>query len=144
MTTWPQPTRADHDAFCRREGWTRVRDSRGSTGTHHITYELALPDGQVLRTRVSHPPDQRDYGASMWSHILRDQLRVNEEEFWACVRTATMPDRGDVQAPAEALPAELAYLLVRRVGLAEHEVASLTRAQAIERLQQYWTSPPGQ
>ncbi len=80
----------------------------------------------------------------MWSHILRDQLRVNEEEFWACVRTATMPERGGVQAPAEALPAELAYLLVRRVGLAEHEVASLTRAQAIERLQQYWTSPPGQ
>ncbi len=142
VTNWPQPTRADHDTFCRREAWERVRDSRGSTGTHHVTYELTLPDGQVLRTRVSHPPDRTDYGASMWSHILRDQLRVSEEEFWACVRTGTTPNRGGVQVPDESLPTDLAYLLVRRVGLSEHEVARLTRAQAIERLHQYWSSPP--
>lgn len=72
--TWPAPTRADHDAFCRLEGWTPVRDALGRTGTHHITYELRLPDGQVLRTRVSHPPNRQTYGARLWAHILRDQL----------------------------------------------------------------------
>ncbi len=141
MTDWPQPTRADHDAFCRREGWLQVRSSRGSTGTHHVTYELPLPDGQVIRTRVPHPPDRTNDGAALWSHILRDQLRVTEQEFWSCVRTGAKPDRGGARLPAESLPAELAHLLVHRVGLSDEEVARLTREQAIECLQRYWSTP---
>lgn len=43
------------------------------------------PDGRVLRTRVSHPVDRTDYGKSLWSHILRDQLEVSEAQFWECV-----------------------------------------------------------
>ena len=117
-----------------------VRDSRGRTGTHHLTYELDLPDGRALRTRVSHPPDRTDYGPSIWSHILRDQLAVSEAEFWACVRTADKPDRGVPSAPAEALPGELVYLLIHRVGVAEEEVARLSREQAIERLNAYWSA----
>src|SRR3954469_23640834 len=97
--SWPRPTRQDHEEFCRTEGWRPVRDARGRTGTHHITYEFDLPDGRVLRTRISHPPDRSGYGAAIWSHILRDQLQVSEAEFWRCVRDGTGPDRG-----APALP----------------------------------------
>jgi hypothetical protein len=39
----------------------------GRTGTHHVTYELDLIDGGVLRTRISHPVDRSSYGRSMWS-----------------------------------------------------------------------------
>jgi len=136
--TWSQPTRQDHDKFCGIEGWTQVRDARGRAGTHHVTYELHLPDGRVRRTRISHPPDRTTYGSSLWSHILRDQLGVSEEEFWACVRDGIKPDRGVPEPPPEALPAELVRLLIARVGLAEPEVAAMSKAEAVERLNRYW------
>jgi hypothetical protein len=136
--TWPQPTRQDHDKFCGVEGWTQVRDARGRTGTHHVTYELHLPDGGVLRTRISHPPDRTTYGSSLWSHILRDQLCISAEEFWACVHDGIKPDRGGPAAPLEALPADLVHLLITRVGLAEREVAAMSKGDAVERLNRYW------
>jgi len=140
VSDWPTPTRADHAKFCETEGWGVVRDSRGGTGTHHLTYELDLPDGRTLRTRVSHPPDRTDYGPSIWIHILRDQLAVNEAEFWACVRGGERPDRGQPAAPPEAIPSELAHLLIHRVGVTEVEVATMSKEQAIERLNAYWSA----
>lgn len=137
--TWPQPTRQDHEKFCDIEGWTPVRDARGRTGTHHVTYELNLPDGRVLRTRISHPPDRSTYGTSLWSHILRDQLGVSEEAFWECVRNKVKPNRGMPEPPAQALPADLVRLLITRVGLDESDVAAMSKTQAIERLNRFWT-----
>ncbi len=139
MTTWPPPTRKDHEAFCRTEEWTQIRDARGRTGTHHVTYQLPLADGRILRTRISHPVDRTDYGRSMWGHILRDQLDVAEDAFWACVQDGVRPDRGGPpEAPAEALPAEMVYLLITKVGLDESSVAAMTKAEAAARLQQFW------
>jgi hypothetical protein len=63
---------------------------------------------------------------------------VSEVEFWACVRDGHVPDRGRPAIPADALPADLAYLLVKRVGLGETEVASMTRSEAVARLQAFW------
>ena len=140
MSDWPTPTRADHAKFCEKEGWRQIRDSRGRTGTHHLTYELDLADGRMLRARISHPPDRTDYGPSMWSHILRDQLAVSEAEFWACVRGADKPARGLPPRPSEGLPAELVYLLIHRVAISESEVASMSKELAIERLNAYWSA----
>jgi hypothetical protein len=136
---WPEATRADHERFCLAEGWGRVRDAKGRTGTHHVTYELSLPDGRVLRTRISHPPDRTAYGPSLWAHVLRDQLKVDQETFWACVREGRRPDRGVPAVPKEALPADLVHLLLTRVGLTEDEVRCLSKAEAIARLQEYLT-----
>jgi hypothetical protein len=136
--TWPEPTRTDHERFCLAEGWSRVRDARGRAGTHHVTYELTLHDGRVLRTRISHPPDRTAYGPSLWAHILRDQLQVDQEIFWACVRDGLRPDRGVPAVPENALPADLVHLLLTRVGLREGEVRLLSKADAIARIQQYW------
>ena len=116
-----------------------MRDARGRTGTHHITCELELPDGRALRTRVSHPPDRTTYGPMLWSHILGDQLDVDEATFWACVRDGVRPQRGVVpSSPANGIPADVAALLLHRVGLTEAEVRALTRQEAVERLKQYW------
>lgn len=137
--SFPQPTRRDHDKFCRTEGWREAHNARGGTVRHHITYEFDTPDGAVLRTRVSRPVSGDVYGPSMWGHILRDQLQVDESTFWACVRDGVIPDRGsDTQPTGEALPAEMVYLLINRVGLSGSEVASLSKKQAIERLTRYW------
>lgn len=136
--SWPQPTRKDHETFCRIERWRAVRDARGRTGTHHITYELDLPDGRILRTRISHPVDRSDYGPRLWRHILRDQLDIDEAGFWACVRDGVTPDRGAPTRPAAALPAELVYLLISKVGLSEPEVAAMSKDDAVARLRRYW------
>lgn len=133
------PTRADHDRFCQVEGWRPVRDARGRTGTHHVTYELDLPDGRTLRTRVSHPPDRTDYGPSLFAHILRDQLAVTNKEFWACVTDGIVPARGVPVKTAASLPADLVHLLVHRVGIPEADVAQMTRAEAVERAQRHWS-----
>lgn len=135
---WPQPTREDHERFCKNEGWRQVRDARGRTGTHHVTYELDLPDGRILRTRISHPPDRTTYGPRIWSHILRDQLDVTEDEFWRCVRGTERPNRGAPEIPKTALPADLVHLLINRVGLSEAEISKMTKEQAVARLQAFW------
>ncbi|MGH3759573.1 cytotoxic translational repressor of toxin-antitoxin stability system [Actinophytocola sp.] len=137
--TWPQPTRKDHETFCQIEQWRDVRNARGRTGTHHVTYELDLVDGRILRTRISHPVDRSDYGQSMWKHILRDQLEVSDSQFWACVKDGAKPDRGLPEPPAAALPADLVYMLLSRVGLSESEVAGMSKDEAIARLQRHWT-----
>ncbi|MBV9026628.1 MAG: cytotoxic translational repressor of toxin-antitoxin stability system [Streptomycetaceae bacterium] len=137
--TWPQPTRQHHQHFCHAEGWERVRDARGRTGTHHLTYELTLPDGRILRTRISHPPDRTTYGPAIWAHILRDQLDIPEDAFWACVLHGMLPDRGTPEPPRETLPADLVRLLITRVGIPEDHIAKMDKTEAISRLQHYWT-----
>ncbi|MEO6794104.1 MAG: cytotoxic translational repressor of toxin-antitoxin stability system [Mycobacterium sp.] len=137
--SWPAPTRADHDKFCRVEGWVLVRDATGRTGTHHVSYELVLPDGRILRTRISHPPNRIGYGPRLWAHILRDQLCVDEAAFWAVVRDGIVPQRVSADPQGESLPVEIAALLVNRVGLTREQVAALSRQEAIERLNRFWS-----
>lgn len=120
-----------------------MRDSQGRTGTHHVTYELHLHDGRIVRTRISHPPDRATYGKSIWSHILRDQLDVSEAELWACVQDRVKPDRGEPRVPEEALPADLVHLLITRLRLSGAEIAKMSKADAIARMQEHWSTPPG-
>ena len=136
--TWPQPTRQLNEKFCQIEGWAQVRDARGRTGPHHVTYELGLHDGRVLRTRISHLVDRTTYGPSIWGHILRDQIVVTDAEFWHCVQDGVKPDRGEPDVPADALPAELVYLLIHRVGIEDATVAAMSKDEAVARLNRYW------
>ena len=137
-------SRRDHDRFCRLEGWSEVRDARGRTVGHHITYELTLPDGRVLRTRISRPPNGETYGPRLWAHVL-DQLQVTEEAFWACVARRQPPDRGTdhQEPPGTSLPAGLVQQLIHGVGVAEAEVSRLTLDDALEIMRRHWSRPKG-
>ena len=136
----PTPTRRDHLRFCEIEGWNVVRSGAGKRSTHHETYEFELPDGRVLRTRISRPPDRTGYGPALWSHILRDQLQTSPDGFWQCVRTGIPPDRGAPPEPDRAIPTDLVHMLKSRVGLTDEQLAGMSRQAAIERAQQYWTT----
>ncbi|MFB9449683.1 hypothetical protein [Dactylosporangium vinaceum] len=104
-----------------------------------MTYELPLPDGRILRTRISHPVDRSTYGPSLWSHILRDQLDVVEDDFWHCVQHGVKPARSQPEQPAaEPLPTELVHLLITRVGVDEAEVARMSKEEAVQRLNRFW------
>lgn len=133
-------SRREHQRFCGIEGWTEVLNAKGKPTEHHITYELRLGDGRVLRTRVSRPANTNTYGTSLWSHILDDQLQVTEAEFWACVDDKQKPVRAAVASAPEgvALPASLAYQLVNTLHLSNAEIASLTLEQAVAKMNEHW------
>lgn len=142
---YPIATRKDHERFCLAEGWTERKTARGKTGTHHLNYEFALPDGRILITRVSHPADRTGYGPSIWAHILRDQLDVTPAEFWDCVNNKSKPDRaGTLAAPAESIPVGVVTTLVEQFHVPEAEVRAMTKAQAIQRMIEGYAAESGQ
>ncbi len=133
-------THAAHRKFVETEGWTKKGTARGSgkAGDRH-RYNLTLATGQVLTTRVSHGAGQID-DPKLIAAILRDQLAVGEEDFWACVEHGTAPPRPQPPAPTpvgEVLDAKLVRNLLRKVGLSEAEVAGLTKAEAVKRWEQH-------
>jgi hypothetical protein len=130
-----KPARDDHERFCIVEGWTQVTDARGRVVSHHATFTFATLQGDVRRTRISHPIGRETYAPSMWSHILRDQLGVSAGEFWAGVLKGELPDRGAPKVPDAALPLALVARLVRERGLSREEIARLTLDGARELLE---------
>lgn len=136
----PPATRVDHEKFCVTEGWTQRKRATGKRGTHHVNYELALPDGSLLYTRISHPVDRSDYGPGIWGHILRDQLHVSAEVFWRCVLEGVLPERGLRQEPREAIPTGVIRVLVQEAGIPDAEVRQMTKAEAIARLNEFYTA----
>ena len=139
MTRYPAADRNAHQRFCEREGWAVVTSATGGRVRHHETHELRLDDGSILRTRISRPVDRTTYAPSMWGHILRDQLGVRADEFWACERDCVLPARsaGGPRNP-RALPLHLLNELVRRVGLTPDAAAELTLERAIAALADDW------
>lgn len=139
MSKHPKATREDHDDFCTTEGWDLVRGATGKPVQHHRTYELALPDGSTLRTRISRPIDRTQYRDSMWSHILRTQLQVTSDEFWECVTDKSLPQRSrPTTPPRKSLPLYLVEGLARQ-GLPPQEISAMTEEEAKERLHRLWS-----
>lgn len=141
----PLPHRA-HRTFVETEGWTKKGTARGSAKSgDHDRYNLTLANGDVLTTRVSHGPGQMD-DPRVVAAILRDQLAVSGEDFWRCVEKGILPPRPQpVAKPAagEVLDAKLMRNLIRKVGMTEHEVGELSRAEAVARWQQYLAESDG-
>ena len=141
LSKHPAPDRERHDDFCVFERWEIVHGSTGKPVQHHRTYELVIPSGDILRTRISKPIDRTTYSASMWSAILRDQLRVTNDEFWACVQNKVLPDRGGATSTPnpKALPLHLVNELIERVGMTPEDAIALTLGEALQRMNDYWT-----
>lgn len=137
-------TRATHSQFCLTEKWEAVCNAGGGEATHYITYELQLLDGRRLRTRMSRPADNTTYGPSLWKTILRDQLEVTEDQFWACVKDQQRPDRGQDAKPTSgsSLPAGLVYQLIQVARVPEGDVKGLTLDQANAAMAEHWSRPP--
>lgn len=132
--------RDDHEKFCLTEHWELLTNASGKPVRHHSTYRLALPDGRILRTRISRTVDRTTYSGSIWNHILQDQLVVGDDEFWACVDDGLLPSRGAAPVPASAVPLALVWQLSRTVGMDEGVVARMTKEQAVQAINAYWMS----
>lgn len=132
-------SRRDHQRFCDIEAWTEVRNARGKPTQHHITYELRLGDGRILRTRISRPANANTYGRGLWSHVLDDQLQVTAAEFWECVDHKRPPQRQpSMNPPATTLPASLAYQLVHALHMTSEEITGMTLERAGRLMAEHW------
>lgn len=136
---YPPGTRDDHESFCKIEKWQPVLNAKGQKVRHHPTYELALHDGRILRTRIFRPVDRTTYGASLWGAILKDQLEVTVAEFWGCVKDRVLPDRGAPELPKDALPLELVNLLIRTARIPEETVAGMSKEEAVKAMNDFYT-----
>lgn len=69
------PKFRDLKRYCEKNGWVMVKN------TDHWYYEKILPDGTILRTRISHAL-HKEIPEHLWKKILKLQLKITEEEFW--------------------------------------------------------------
>ncbi|WP_203586004.1 hypothetical protein [Subtercola lobariae] len=74
-----------------------------------------------MRTGISRPVDRTTYGASIWGAILRDQLDVSSDEFWACVDDSGLPRRRVEEPLRTSLPLQLVVQLTTTAGLARQQ-----------------------
>jgi hypothetical protein len=124
------PTFRDLRTYVNNDGWTEepnLARGRRRTGDHR-RYFRDLPDGTRLRTKVSHD-ERAEIGPDLFHRILRDQLRVTEDQFWAVVRGRFSAD-AELLTPIEPIPGWLVTRLVFTVGLSEENVAPMTVEEA--------------
>lgn len=124
-------TFGDLKAFVERDGWAEEPNlARGRVRTgDHRRYRKELPDGSILRTKVSHGLGD-EIGIDLFRHILRDQLRVSEGRFWDVVR-GTAKEVADAPPPsARTVPGWLVQRLILTVELREDEVGAMTVDEA--------------
>lgn len=73
------PTFKDLENFLKKDfrngiGWEKIRT------TDHDYYEKILPNGEILRTKVS-LGKHKEISANLFKNILKHQLHVSKEEF---------------------------------------------------------------
>ncbi|MCL5445111.1 MAG: cytotoxic translational repressor of toxin-antitoxin stability system [Actinobacteria bacterium] len=129
--------------FVETEGWTQKGTARGRSKTgDHFRYTLTLATGEVLYTRVSHGSGQLD-DPKIVAHVLRAELAVSAEDFWACVDNGVLPPRPQPprhHVPGEVLDAKLARNLIQKVGLTESDLSALSKEEAVRRWNAYLAS----
>lgn len=129
----------DLKTYVEQDGWTQEKNlarRRSKTGDHW-RYSKEQSDGPTLRTKVSHSV-REEIGASLFAHILRDQLRVDEDTFWAVVHGRTVPETPAPSSPTP-VPGWLIQRLSATVGMSEDEVRALTAEEAVAAWQAYQT-----
>jgi hypothetical protein len=55
---------------------------RAANREDHVTYELDLPDGRTLCTRISHPPNRTTYGEAEVAKTSKEDGLARLQQFW--------------------------------------------------------------
>jgi hypothetical protein len=62
--------------YCRHTGWEEL----GTSGSDHYRFRKVLPDGTILRTKVSRSLG-KEIPAHQFAEILKNQLHATKDEF---------------------------------------------------------------
>ena len=107
------------------------RAGQGRSPRHLRAGPSRRPDTAHPDLATTEPADLRS--EHVGPHILRDQLFVGDDEFWACVRQKKVPQRGRSEPTTPPIPAGVVAQLLSH-GVEESEVRLMSRAEAIEQL----------
>lgn len=112
-------------------GWEEIPNlARGRRRVgDHWRYRKVLPDGTVLRTKVSHALDD-EIGPDLLGHIVRDQLGTTMRRFRDVV-AGRVPEPAEAPEPRpEPVPGWLVLRLIQTVGLSEEAVRAMSAEEA--------------
>ena len=126
------PTYKELKRFVEVEGWEdKDKVSQKKKGDHH-RYTFVTPTGEILYTRISHG-NEEIHSLDLFKHILREQLQIDESQFWAAVNKGIKPKRPTpTTAPQQqGIDAKLARNLITKVGLSHADLSEMTETDAI-------------
>lgn len=126
------PTFRDLKTYLERDGgWEEVSSTgRGRRRVgDHWRYRKTLPDGTVLRTKVSHALGD-EIGPDLLGHIVRDQLRTTMENFSEVVAGRSTSEAPAPEPQVEPIPGWLVARLIYTVGIPEAEVREMSAKEA--------------
>jgi hypothetical protein len=133
--SYPAPSWGHIDAFCAADGWSQVRE------TDHVHWEKVLPSGETLKTHRSMAAD-KPIKPNLFGLILREQLRVNREQFWTAIETGRPVERPvELDEGPPEYPAWVLFGLAK-YGHDEERVRQMTPTEAERLLQELWSRPP--
>jgi hypothetical protein len=126
----PVPDKSDLQAFLRIDDWTETRR------TDHYRYRKQLPNGDILRTKVSLGRGPAFNSPGLWHHVWKDQLQCSsEDEFWDTLKARIPLQRGQATpttAPTgPTKPTWLYEFLVNVVQMNPQEVLALSQQDAM-------------
>lgn len=132
------PTNKELKRYVEAEGWENKDQKAHKKTGDHFRYVFTTPTGERLFTRISHGSGQIG-NPDLFASILRDQLCIDEEQFWSAVDKGVRPIRpSHAQAKHEdALDAKLARNLIKKVGLRPEELIGMSAPRA-EKIWQEW------
>jgi hypothetical protein len=134
------PSFGEIERFCRIDGWQQDKSVGGSRQTH-IRYEKQIPGEQPLRTQISHARANTPT-PGRWKGILRNQLKVTEEQFWDTLSTGAPADRTPPPPPPAPIPvADWVRNGLRHQGLRDDEINLLSPEEAEQELYRRWSGP---
>ena len=135
------PTYKELKRFVEVEGWEdKDEKARKKKGNHH-RYIFTTPMGERLFIRISHGRDQIQ-DPDLFAQILRDQLCIDEDQFWKSVDKGIRPTRPSPthNVQADAIDAKLARNLLDKVGMKPSQLVGISQSKAVEIWQKWLTS----
>ena len=127
------PTFKELKRYVEVEGWEdKDALSQKKKGDHH-RYVFTTPTGERLYTRISHGNEQI-YSQELFGAILRDQLRIDEAQFWGAVDKGIKPLRPKLATTPqhEGIDAKLARNLITKVGMSPADLAGIDQSDAVK------------
>ena len=126
----PIPDKKDLRRFCELDDWEETE----AVSPDHDRYRKRLPDGTILRTKVSNGRGPIVRNPGLWSHLWRHQLGVeSEEQFWEVLDSRQPAPRSESmrQAQEPQMDAWLFESLVLTFGVDEKEARAMTGEEAL-------------
>lgn len=132
------PTFRDLKTYLERDGdWKEIPSlARGRRRVgDHWRFRKTLPDGTVLRTKVSHALGD-EIGPDLLGHIVRDQLHTTMKHFRDVV-AGRATKRAAAKPRVAAIPGWLITRLIHTVGIPEAEVRGMSAKVARARWERF-------